>query len=432
MRSPPGSAPTTPSCALPPARSSHLNREELQGVIGHEFSHLLNGDSRLNLRLIALLNGILFLGIVGRLLLRGGANTSGRRDSNAMPLIVLGVGLFVIGYAGTFCGNLIKAAVSRQREFLADAASVQFTRNPHGIANALKKIGGSVERLAPDEHTRQRSEPHVLRPGRHAVHERSLMATHPPLPLRIRAIEPRWDGKFLEGAPVTDADRCARRADGIFASAFVTPRARSSRGFRRQPDRGEPDAGADDDRRSSPRVASRRRTIRGRRARSSTCCCCPTIAPARAALTDVLEPQVVAHLPQIEARDRRARRHAAVDAGVDVGAGAVDDVAPAIRPLRCRRRRADPRRPAHRSVRMGHASRVAEGPEVAFRRAAIASPCGIAISTQCAIRLRRRCRRSRAPVATMPRRNSAHSPPVPPPWNSTCSSSPTTIRTSRD
>ncbi len=133
----------------------HLNREELQGVIGHEFSHLLNGDSRLNLRLIALLNGILFLGIVGRLLLRGGAHTSGRRNSNAMPLIVLGVGLFVIGYAGTFCGNLIKAAVSRQREFLADAASVQFTRNParhRQCAEEDRRIG---ERLASDEHARQ-------------------------------------------------------------------------------------------------------------------------------------------------------------------------------------------------------------------------------------------------------------------------------------
>ena len=167
----------------------YLNREELQGVIGHEFSHLLNGDSRLNLRLIALLNGILFLGIVGRLLLRG-ANTGGRRNSNAMPLVVLGVGLFVIGYAGTFCGNLIKAAVSRQREFLADAASVQFTRNPHGIANALKKIGGasSGSQLT---NARANEVSHMFFGQAVALFMNALMATHPPLPVRIRAIEPR-------------------------------------------------------------------------------------------------------------------------------------------------------------------------------------------------------------------------------------------------
>ena len=144
----------------------YLNREELQGVIGHEFSHVLNGDARLNLRLIALLNGILFLGIVGRIVLRGSGNTGSKRESNALPLVALGIGLIVIGYAGTACGNLIKAAVSRQREFLADAASVQFTRNPHGIANALKKIGGAPDGSHLVERSRERDEPHVLRPGR--------------------------------------------------------------------------------------------------------------------------------------------------------------------------------------------------------------------------------------------------------------------------
>src|SRR5882672_6388090 len=121
----------------------HLNREELQGVIGHEFSHVLNGDSRLNLRLIAILNGIVFLGLIGRMLLR--YTPSGRRSSGGVPILAMGLGLVVIGAAGTLCGNLIKAAVSRQREYLADAAAVQFTRNPHGIANALKRIGGTPQ-----------------------------------------------------------------------------------------------------------------------------------------------------------------------------------------------------------------------------------------------------------------------------------------------
>jgi Zn-dependent protease with chaperone function len=192
-----------------------LNREELQGVIGHEFSHVLNGDSRLNLRLIALLNGILFIGLVGRILLRGASNTSGRRNSGAMPLLVLGIGLIVIGAAGTFCGNLIKAAVSRQREFLADAASVQFTRNPHGIANALKKIGGAPNgsHLA-NAHANEIS--HMFFGQAVNLLLNSLMATHPPLPVRIRAIEPGWDGNCVAGAPVGNTDDSP---DGVSAFA---------------------------------------------------------------------------------------------------------------------------------------------------------------------------------------------------------------------
>ena len=115
-----------------------LNRQELQGVVAHEFSHILNGDMRINLRIIALLNGILILGIIGGGLMRG-SMFSRSRDRGG--LIALGIGLLIIGYGGTFFGQLIKAAVSRQREYLADASAVQFTRSSQGIANALKKIG---------------------------------------------------------------------------------------------------------------------------------------------------------------------------------------------------------------------------------------------------------------------------------------------------
>ncbi len=277
---------------------NHLNREELQGVIGHEFSHLLNGDSRLNLRLIALLNGILFLGIVGRLLLRGGAHTSGRRNSNAMPLIVLGVGLFVIGYAGTFCGNLIKAAVSRQREFLADAASVQFTRNPHGIANALKKIGGSVSG-SHLTNARANDVSHMFFGQAVTLFMNGLMATHPPLPLRIRAIEPRWDGKFLEGAPVTDAADVPEGLTGFSGGSSLSAHEAVADSV------GNPSAAS---------LAQAQTMIAGLPARcveashdpwSARALVCVLLLPhdrtARAALTEVLEPQVVAHLPQIEA-----------------------------------------------------------------------------------------------------------------------------------
>jgi len=124
-----------------------LSREQLQGVIAHEFSHILNGDMRLNIRLIGILHGILLLGLAGYFILRSGSHSAGRRssrDGGAGGIIFLGIGLLVIGYAGTFFGNLIKAAVSRQREYLADASAVQFTRNPDSIAGALKRIGGDA------------------------------------------------------------------------------------------------------------------------------------------------------------------------------------------------------------------------------------------------------------------------------------------------
>jgi len=175
-----------------------LDRDELQGVIAHEFSHILNGDSLINLRLIAILHGILFLSLLGEMLLRSGRGN--RRGNPGAPVLILGLGLLIIGYAGNFFGNLIKAAVSRQREYLADAASVQFTRNPAGIADALKKIGGSPAGShigAP--HTREMS--HLFFGQAVSFLINGLFATHPPLESRIRAIEPRWDGRFISGAP---------------------------------------------------------------------------------------------------------------------------------------------------------------------------------------------------------------------------------------
>jgi len=175
----------------------HLTRDELQGVVGHEISHILNGDSRLNLRLIAVLHGILFIGLVGRGLARS-AQYSRRRELPALGL--LGVGLIAIGFAGTFCGNLIKAAVSRQREFLADAASVQFTRNPDGIAGALKKIGAAAAGSTLSA-PRAAEISHLFFAQALRLRLGGWLATHPPLADRIRAVEPRWDGTFptLEG-----------------------------------------------------------------------------------------------------------------------------------------------------------------------------------------------------------------------------------------
>jgi Zn-dependent protease with chaperone function len=193
-----------------------LNREELQGVVAHEFSHILNGDMKINLRLIAVLHGILFIGLLGRLLLRGSGN-AGRK--NGLPLLVFGLGFAAIGYGGTFFGNLIKAAVSRQREFLADAAAVQFTRNPGGIGSALKKIGGHLNGSTIDNSNAHEAS-HLFFAAVAPSFMRFLFATHPPLPDRIRAIDPRWDGNFPVVVPLSgEADQ--RDVGGLVAEASV-------------------------------------------------------------------------------------------------------------------------------------------------------------------------------------------------------------------
>lgn len=179
----------------------HLDRDQLQGVIAHEFSHILHGDMRLNLRLVALLHGILVIGLIGQLLLRGAAMTgrgrSSRRGGGAqVGLMAGGAALMLVGYAGTLCGNLIKAAVSRQREFLADASAVQYTRNPEGIGGALQTL--AAYRLGSRLMASQASEFSHLYFGSGVRHLSGLTATHPPLEARIRRVLPRWDGSLPE------------------------------------------------------------------------------------------------------------------------------------------------------------------------------------------------------------------------------------------
>jgi len=180
----------------------NLSRDELQGVIAHEFSHVFNGDMRLNIRLISTLYGILIIGLIGEFLMRASANSPGRYSSRNSRegvdgIFFTGLGLMVIGYTGSFFGQLIKSAVSRQREFLADASAVQFTRNPEGIGNALKKIGGyPLGSFMDDAYAHEIS--HLF--FNEAVSNRfaGWMATHPPLPERIRRIDRRWNGEFIK------------------------------------------------------------------------------------------------------------------------------------------------------------------------------------------------------------------------------------------
>jgi Zn-dependent protease with chaperone function len=165
-----------------------LNRDELQGVIGHEFSHVLNGDMRLNVRLIGLLNGILLLGLIGLRFLQFGGGRS-RNSKGGNPLLIIAIALVVLGFVGQFFAGLIKAAVGRQREWLADASSVQFTRQTSGLAGALKKIAGLPDGSALTDKHGAKQVSHMLF-GEGSRHLSSLYATHPPLIERIAALDP--------------------------------------------------------------------------------------------------------------------------------------------------------------------------------------------------------------------------------------------------
>ncbi len=200
-----------------------LSRDELQGVIAHEFSHVFHGDMRINMRLISLLYGILVIGLIGEFLIRIASNRSSSRsskDNSPAALLALGVGLLVIGYTGIFFGNLIKAAVSRQREFLADASAVQFTRNPDGISGALKKIGGSsLGSELQNEHAAEFSHMYF---GQGVKSFFNLMATHPPLEDRIKRIQPNWDGDFTASVYIRRKTSAAEETNATESDTTLT------------------------------------------------------------------------------------------------------------------------------------------------------------------------------------------------------------------
>lgn len=217
-----GYSPDDAAVAVTRGTLDTLGRDELQGVVAHEFSHILNGDMRLNIRLIGLLFGILLLAILGRGIFHslrfarlGGRRGRGGGGGAVLALIVLGLALILIGYIGVFFGRMIQSAVSRQREFLADASAVQFTRNPQGIAGALKKIGSFVAgSRVHNTHATETS--HLFFANALQGSAFNLFATHPPLEERIHAIDPSFDGRFpavtaassrVEATPSATAER---------------------------------------------------------------------------------------------------------------------------------------------------------------------------------------------------------------------------------
>lgn len=188
-----GYAPTDAVVAVTRGALERLNRDELQGVVAHEFSHILNGDMRLNIRLMGVLFGILMLSLVGRKVLQFGG---GRGSRSAGAVLVFAVVAVVVGSLGVLFGRLIKAGVSRQREYLADASAVQFTRQTTGIAGALKKIGGVQAGSRLNDRAQAEEVAHMLF-GEGLGYSR-LFATHPPLAQRIRRLEPSFDPQELD------------------------------------------------------------------------------------------------------------------------------------------------------------------------------------------------------------------------------------------
>jgi Zn-dependent protease with chaperone function len=172
-----------------------LNRAELQGVIAHEFSHILNGDMKLNVRLMGLLFGLLVIALIGRTVLRGATRVRSDRKGGVLIVLLIALAVLVIGYVGLFFGRLIQAAVSRSRESLADASAVQFTRDPSGLRGALVKIGASAAGSRVGNPEVEEVAHMLFAPGMSR-----FFATHPPLLERLKDIDPQFDPKEIDRA----------------------------------------------------------------------------------------------------------------------------------------------------------------------------------------------------------------------------------------
>jgi len=211
-----------------------LSRSELQGVVAHEFSHILNGDMKLNMRLMGLLFGVLMISMIGRMLFQAlrfmRVRSSNSKNSGAVVVVVIvlaGVALMIVGSIGVFFGRLIQAAISRQREYLADASAVQFTRDPEGIAGALKKIGGQQDGAKINAPKATEASHLFFADGGMFSYG---LATHPPLDVRIKAIQKNWDGEFVESSipevavvRASDDKQAEHRASGFSGGSHSLP-----------------------------------------------------------------------------------------------------------------------------------------------------------------------------------------------------------------
>lgn len=214
-----GNTPQDAAVGITRGALRNLTRDELQGVIAHEFSHIGNGDMRLSLRIIGAVAGLTALAQLGYLLIRAGLSSDSDRKKNALPLALIGLIVVLVGLGGVFFAKLIQASVSRQREYLADASAVQFTRNPLGLASALKKIAGFTGARRSASEAELESQ-HLFFASSGGFLE-ALFSTHPPINERIRRIEPGFDGIIPDVAPAEASEDEA--APVSRASAVVSP-----------------------------------------------------------------------------------------------------------------------------------------------------------------------------------------------------------------
>lgn len=209
-----------------------LTRDELQGVVAHEFSHILNNDMQMNITLMGIMHGLLIIGLTGRIILEFSARGSRHRSKDSGQVVVFAIAagliLWIVGSCGMLFAKLIKSAISRSRERLADASAVQFTRNPPGLANALKKIGGLSFGSRIGASNAEQASHMFFGNGLGS----SIFSTHPPLAERVRWLEPTFDGHFpevtykdlreqlarFEGAPLKEKEE---KAD--FVDLFTKP-----------------------------------------------------------------------------------------------------------------------------------------------------------------------------------------------------------------
>jgi Zn-dependent protease with chaperone function len=178
----------------------NLTRDELQGVIAHEFSHIGNGDMKLNLRIIGTVAGLTALAQLGYIIVRIGLNSGSSRKNNLWPLAIAGLVVVLVGLGGVFFARVIQASVSRQREYLADASAVQFTRNPLGFASALRKVAG-LSGAQREASSAELEAQHMFFAGSASFLE-SLFSSHPPITERIRRVDPAFDGHIPDVKPV--------------------------------------------------------------------------------------------------------------------------------------------------------------------------------------------------------------------------------------
>ncbi|MDB6014532.1 MAG: Peptidase Ste24p [Gammaproteobacteria bacterium] len=201
-----GHTPANAAVTVTQGALDRLSRDELQGVIGHEFSHVLNGDMRLNVQLMGWIFGLFVIGLIGRMILE----VSPRNRRNSGGLVALGFAVMVLGYIGLMAGRILQAAVARQRERLADASGVQFTRNPQGLKGALVKIAALPEGSALVAADAEQAAHMFFAEGLSRV-----FATHPPILERIRELDPHFDPRELEAAAAEpDQDPTAAEVAG--------------------------------------------------------------------------------------------------------------------------------------------------------------------------------------------------------------------------